>query len=119
MIGRVVGQPTDEDFKAYLADFDAVLNRGLPYASIMITKPHTPMTKARHARMQASWLATNEQRIRDLCAGAAFVLPSPVMRGVLRAILKMQGLPVPYKVFREEEEGIRWALERLAKAGAA
>lgn len=118
-MARWVGQPTDEEFQAYLDEYNAVLRRRLPYASVTITMPHTPMTKARHARMQAKWMADQEEPIREFCAGAALVLPSPVMRGVLRAILSMQKMPIPYKVFREEDEGIRWALERLAKAGAA
>lgn len=113
LLARVNGQPTDEEFEAYLAELERALDSGVRYASVVSTARNAPMTRARHAKMQAKWIAEREALIAERCAAVAFVLPSAVMRGVLRAILAMQRMPSPYKVFEDEAEGIAWVREQL------
>ena len=102
-------EPTDEEFAEYLDRYSKVyIGRRERYALVLITAPGLPMTKPAQARAQANWIRDNEDVIENLCAGIAFVLPSPVQRGVLRAILWMQGLPAPHRVFQDVDEGHRW-----------
>ena len=101
--------PNDEEFDAYLRRYDEVyVRRGQRYGLMMVVHAGMPMTKTAHAKQQAEWIGNNEDVVRRLCAGIAFVLPSPLHRGVLRAILWMQGLPVPYKVFDDPQTGRVW-----------
>jgi hypothetical protein len=119
MVIRFSGAPTDAEFEAYLERYDTYLNRTDRYGLIMVTEPNTPMTKSKHARMQAAWIKERFARLSDRCVGIAFVLPSPMMRGVLKAILAMQTLPVPYAVSSGEESAAEWVRSRLAAAGLA
>jgi hypothetical protein len=50
--------------------------------------------------------------VRQVNRGFAFVAPSAMIRGMVRAVLYIQPLPVPYAVFTELDEGIAWARER-------
>ena len=108
--------PTDEEFEAYLRRYDDdYICRDQRYALALITAPGLPMAKTSHARMQANWIAERTPVIERLCCGLAFVLPSPLQRGVVRALLSMQGLPCPYKTFSTFPEAEPWLNERLAE----
>lgn len=110
---RFLGRPDDSEFLAYLSDYQAVLERGERYAVVYVTEPNAKLVSHRHARQQATWMAEHESALRERCAGVAFVLPSPVMRGVLRMIMKIQPVPAPYEIFEDEAEARRWAQDRL------
>ena len=117
------GATTDEEFEAYLRRYDDdYLSRNETYAVNLITVPELGMAKAAHAKMQGKWIAEREETIGRLCAGLAFVLQSPLQRGVLRAMLSIQGFPCPYKTFKTVSEGEVWLNEQLAskldRAGA-
>lgn len=119
LVVRMVGQPTDDEFAAYLDAYEGLMGEHDRYGIVYVTMPNAPMTKSRHARMQAKWIAAHEDEIRRRCVGVGFVLPSPIMRGVLRAILAMQSMPVPYRVFDDEEMAIAWVNELVGPHGAA
>ncbi len=111
-----IGVPTDAEFEAYLARYDTYLRQWERFSVMFVTAPSMPMTKPRHAKMQATWMKAHEALIRQRVRGAAFVLPSPVARGVLRAILRMQGMPTAHAVFRDEGEAVAW-IESLGDEG--
>ena len=114
---RFEGELDDREFEAYLEEYERYFARGEQYAATFITEPHSPMTKARHAKLQTEWISKHEAQLSALCVGAAFVLPSAVMRGALRAMLWMQPLPVPYRVFGSGSEAVDWADAQLQAAG--
>lgn len=118
LVVRMVGQPTDDEFAAYLDDYETIMSEHDRYGIVYVTMPDAPMTTSRHARMQAKWIAAHEEEIRQRCARVGFVLPSPLMRGVLRAILAMQSMPVPYRVFDDEELAIAWVNELAGTHGS-
>ena len=117
MVIRFSGSPTDEQFQAYLDRYERYLEKDQRYALVLVTEPNAPMTKSKHARMQAAWINEHYSRLGERCLGLAFVLPSPMMRGVLKAILSMQRLPVDYAVHGTEAEGREWANNQLIAAG--
>ena len=117
LVVSVSGAPSDEEFEEYLASYDAFLGRGQKYAIIYETRPDAPMFSVGHARKQAKWIAEHDEEIRRLCVGIAFVLPAPVLRGVLRFILGIQDIPAPYKVFRDMAEATPWLDDRMAIEG--
>jgi hypothetical protein len=113
MVIRFSGAPTDAEFEAYLERYEGYLNREDRYGLVMVTEPNSPMTKSKHARMQAAWIKERFDRLSSRCVGIAFVLPSPMMRGVLKAILAMQTLPVRHFVASQEGPAREWIQSRL------
>jgi hypothetical protein len=113
LIIRFSGSPTDDEFTQYLQRYETYMHGEARYAVMLVTEPHASMTKARHAKQQARWIGANQSRIRRHCVGTAFVLPSSLMRGVLRAILSMQSMPVEYAVFSTESQASTWCRARL------
>ena len=71
------------------------------------------MTRPKHARSQADFMARNRVAMARYVVGVGFVLPSLVTRGVLKAILKWQPMPCAHKVFQDEQEGAAWVRARI------
>lgn len=109
----MTGRPSDEQFRDYLVRYSGYLERERPYALIISTAQGMPISRPAHVKMQAEWMKEHREALARLCAGTAFVLPSPAMRGVLRAIVSLQKIPSPYEVFRTKTDGIAWAAAQL------
>jgi hypothetical protein len=112
---RMSAAPTDDDFQSYLASCESLMVGDQLYSIMLVAMPHSPMPKTRHARAQAMWMKAHDAEIASHVASMAFVLPSPLARGVLRAVLQMQPLPVEHRVFRHEAEAAAWSRECLAR----
>ena len=113
---RFSARPTAAEFETYLQTLDDVLERNDRYALMFVTAPGAKMPSHRHALRQASWISERKQRIQARNAGVAFVLPSPLMRGFLRAVLAITPMHTQHEVFREEDDGLGWARGQLAAA---
>jgi hypothetical protein len=105
--------PTDEQFRQYLADYTLVLEEQPRFGAVFVTTPEMPMTPPRQVRLQAQFMKQCRERIEQRVVGIAFSLPSPLMRGVLRGVLMIQPMPVPYTVVGTEAEGVAWVKARL------
>jgi hypothetical protein len=51
--------------------------------------------------------------MRKYSLGAALVITSPVVRGMLKALLWMQPMPQPHIVCGTTEEALRWLRDRF------
>jgi hypothetical protein len=111
--------PTDDEFTVYLRGYQALLDQSQPYAVLVVTSPHLPMTRAKHARAQADSMAQNREAMARLILGVGLVLPSLVTRGVLKAILNWQPMPCPHAVFQHEADGEAWVRARLGPANTS
>ena len=60
----------------------------------------------------------NAQNLKDNALGVALVISSPVVRGMLKAILWMQPMPQPHVVCATVEEGLAWLRARCRDARA-
>lgn len=113
VVARFHSAPTDAEHEAFLDHFTQLHRSGDIYASVLVTMPDMPMTQPRHVRSTADWIRREADSISKICAGTAFVLPSPVARGVLRAVLYLQTLPNEHRVFKAEADAIDWGYERV------
>ena len=113
LVVRYDGRPDEVTFAAYLERYTALMHRGVPYAAVYATGPTARMPPASYAKRQANWMKEHRDTIAMHCRGLAFALPSPLMRGVLHAVLAMQPLGAPHVVVDEEAEAIAWAKGRL------
>lgn len=104
---------TDENFQAYLDQVQTCYINGGPVAMIFdTTKVGIPSLA--HQKMQANWMKENEALIKANCLGTAYVISSSIIRGILNMIFSMQKQPVPYQIFKNEEEAQVWVVEILS-----
>ena len=99
---------SDDDFARYLETYRGYIARGGRYGLIMDVSTHFGMLPMTQARMQMDFLAREAPRLREVCWGVAFVLPGPIHRGALRAMLKMQPMPMDFTVVGTHEDARAW-----------
>lgn len=109
-----VGVPTDAQFDAYLAHLARITVKLEPRALIFDASASGP-TPAAHRKRMADWMKQYEPHIRANTVGAAFVLPSAIMRGVLTAILWVQPMACPHNVVASLGEAKLWAKDMVDK----
>lgn len=112
VIGFTGNDPTDENFQAYLDETYHLYDRQEPLA-IVFDATHAPLPGFKYQKMQADWLKRHEELMRSYCVGTAYVIPNPLVRGILKAIFAIQKQPVPYEVVSSREEAKSWAQQRL------
>ncbi len=105
--------PSDEDFEQYLAEYLRLLQSASRVGAVYVTPADLPLTPPRHVRLQARFMKQHGAVIREHVVGVAFALPSPLIRGVLRATLMLQTMPCPHVVVATEAEGVAWVKARL------
>jgi hypothetical protein len=113
VVVRFLRAASDVEFEAYLAQYSKHLDDLPRLGAVFVTDPELPMTPARQVRLQARFMKERRMQILQRVVGLAFALPSPLMRGVLRAVLMLQAMPCPHTVLGTEEEGLAWVRARL------
>ncbi len=114
------GAPTDEEFDAHLETLRASLTARDARPRVVITDATlSEPAPATQRRRQAAWMKENAPLLRRLMIGCAFVIPSPVVRGILTAILWVQPLPSPHVVCATLDEALDWTDEKLRASGLA
>jgi hypothetical protein len=106
-------QHTDEEFEKLLQEYSRLMRERRQQYVLILETHHSSMTPVSQARRQASWMKEVEGPLKKQVRGIALVLPSPVLRGVLKVVLQLQPMPVPYAVFRDAKEAMTWAEQRL------
>lgn len=99
---------TPENFDAYLEELNRNYAPKEPFA-LIFELSKAPVPGPSYQLKQASWMKEHEGLIEQYCLGTAYVIPSTVMRGVLKFIFGIQGQPAPFKVVTTYEEGREWA----------
>ncbi len=110
-----LGPATDEEFRVYLDELTTTRARGR--SAWVFDATSAGRTPANQRRMQAEWLSDNEALLRETSLGSAFVIDSPIVRGVLTAILWMSPIVGGHAVFAHYGEAEQWAIDRLREAG--
>jgi hypothetical protein len=110
IVFRFSGQVSMEEMERYLTWQDAMVARNLPNASLVITE-NLRMWEMPVLRRQAEWIKKHEPLIRQYSIGAAMVITSPVVRGMLKALLWMQPMPQPHFVGGTTEVALSWLRE--------
>lgn len=106
------GKIDDDAFRAHLAEYAALIARKQRYALVFdATRSGAPGAAQR--RMQADFIEEHRAQLSVLCAGGAFAISSPVIRGALTAILWVTSLPFPHTVVADVKSAEAWARTRL------
>jgi hypothetical protein len=107
---------SEADFDAYLTAYERVIARGDHWVSIFDARDVKPL-EAKLVRRQAEWIKRHAEVLTARNLGIAFVIPSPMIRGVLKAILWLQPLPQQHVVVANMDAAHAWCELQLRGAG--
>ncbi len=114
VVFRIEGSITQAEEVEFSESSTRLPERGDRYAVVVdLADADTP--SPRFVRLQAKAQKLRAEGLRTHCAGIAFVIRSPMIRGALRAILHLQSLPCPYVVVANVEDGRAWATNQMAE----
>lgn len=108
-----IGRLTADEINQYLADSDSLIAAGKPFASVM-DGSNMLLPEAEYVRKQAIWVRDHVEDMRRLNSGIAFVVRSTLVRGVVRAVMHFQEIPVPHDWFANVDEAMAWAATQAA-----
>ncbi len=114
-----VGATSEDDFDRYLEEMQRLVLSRRERNVTIIDGSRSERTTPLQRRKQADWMRTNDDMLRRYSLGTAFVISSPVVRGVLTAILWVSPMSAPHTVVATYEEAERWANAQLNAVGLA
>jgi hypothetical protein len=117
VVVRFSGLATDAEFDEYLVSMTRLIVERKQKSVTILDARQSGRSPATQRKKQAAWISAHENLLRQYSLGTAFVITSPLVRGVLTAILWLQPLPSDYTVVGTMAEAERWAHERLRSAG--
>ncbi len=109
---RFSGDVPLAELERYLARQDELLGRKQPTGSVVLTE-NVKMWDTQVLRRQAQWIKTNEELLRRYSVGVGLVIHSPIVRGMLKAVLWIQPMPQPYIVTASVDEALKWLRDRF------
>lgn len=109
---RFSGDVPLAELERYLARQDEMLGRKQLTGSVVLTE-NVKMWDTQVLRRQAQWIKTNEELLRRYSVGVGLVIHSPIVRGMLKAILWIQPMPQPYIVCASVDEALQWLRGRF------
>jgi hypothetical protein len=113
---RLSGEPSRQEFEAYLAKSSQYLRRGERHVCIFDARALRLLSNEQRQR-QAEWLKANAALMRQRLLGVAYVITSPVIRLTMSVIFHFEALPVPYAIRSSLSDAGAWAALRLDEAG--
>jgi hypothetical protein len=112
---RFSGHVSMAELEAYLKRQDVLMARRQTMGSLVLTD-NVKMWEAALLRRQADWIKTNMELLKQYSVGAALIIHSPIVRGMLKAILWLQPMPQPHLVCSHVDEALRWLRSRFLAA---
>jgi hypothetical protein len=116
VVFRFAGELSLAELDDYLAKMELLLDRPGRSGGLVLHEKVRAWDSAM-VRRQAAWMKANADRIREKSLGVALVVTSPLLRGLLRAILWIQPMPQAHRVFADIPSALAWLSERLASGG--
>lgn len=108
---------TDEEWSAQASELDELFKRRTRFVMLSDASRIVSAPSAKQRRFAAEKIDARREDWARYCAGAAFVTPSPLVRGVMTAINWASPPPFTQRVFATVEEGEAW-LQTLEGVGA-
>ena len=108
VVVRYPAEMTEAEWNAQADDLDAVLERGARFVLLSDASRVVNAPSAKQRRFAAERIRARRDEWARYCAGAAFVSPSPLVRGVMTAINWASPPPFTQRVFATVEEAEAW-----------
>ena len=113
---RPIGNPSDQELAESLQSITGMLenDRRMQRKTVMIVdmRKAAPLS-APQRRTSSEWMKTNMDLYKQCVFGGVFVIDSPIIRGVLTALLWLAPLNMPYEVVGTLDDAVRWAISRF------
>ena len=120
LVVTTLGQPSEAQFDAYLHEMAESLYWEDTHPRIVVHDTrYGGQVSAAQRKQQADFLRDHWDRLRELTLGTVFVTESPLIRGMLTAILWFQRLPSPHFVTGTMAAALDWGESRLKERGFA
>ena len=115
---RATGNVSHAEHAAFIAELDEhVYAKREPYALVMDLRGNGGLSPRQRQRQADRVKQQREDGLR--CAGVALVFSSPLLRGMLTAILWVAKPEHPVRVFTDLGEALVWAKDQLRAAAEA
>ena len=111
-------ETTIEELKTYFRARDDWASRVRYHFAWVFDLSHVAKAPATHRKALAEHLKRHEAFSARWNAGAALVVPSPWLRGLVTAVFWISPPTYPHRTFSEPLEAERWATKQLARRNA-
>lgn len=116
---RPIGHPSDQELADSLQTITSLLEddrRLLRKSVIVVDLRKAGPLSAPQRRTSSEWMKKNLELYKQCVLGGAFVIDSPIIRGVLTALLWLSPLDMPYEIVGTLDDAVRWAISRFDAA---
>ncbi|MET0391239.1 MAG: hypothetical protein ABW321_35025 [Polyangiales bacterium] len=117
---RLDQKPTDRDFEEYLQSQRRrirELHKQGRKEVMIVDLTNVPPQSPTQRRMHTEWVARNEELVRSVTLGLAFVVTSRTTRGILHAIFWFKPPPSQHRICDSLDEALTWGFELFDRAG--
>lgn len=115
LVIRFVGRYDEDEFDRYLSTYRRLLVREDRLSTVVDARTARAPSGSQ-ARKQAQFMREHADLLRAKVAGTAFVIETSMIRGALKAILRLQAMPHDYVVMEAYDPAVAWARAKLAEA---
>jgi len=116
---RAAGAPSDEELTESLTRIAQTMAEDMRQGRKSVTIVDMRQASALSASQRRNcsiWMKQHVERFAQTSYGTAFAIESPLVRGVLTALLWFQPIDVPHEVVRDLDSAVRWAIKRFEAA---
>lgn len=118
---RMAGLPDDATQAAWLdwhlQELHEVADQGRKLLMIVNLTELTGAMNAHQRKRQAEWNQRHDATVRGVMVGTSYITTSPIVRGVITAVLWLKPPPGSHKVVAQLDDALDWACEQCAMAG--
>lgn len=107
-----------EELEVAFRYYDRILERRRERYAVVFDNREVKHLSAAHRSRIARYNEENEERARVYCRGLAFTITSPIVRGMMTAILWIKRPPVETRTFEELDAALSWAGEQVRDESA-
>ena len=119
---RPIGAPSDAELNESLERITACMKenvrRGEKTVMVLDMLRAAPLSAAQR-RGATAWMKANTQLFELANLGTVFAIESPLVRGVLTAMLWFQPVSLAHEVVGDLDAAVRWAIQQLEHANVA
>lgn len=106
---------SDEGFEYFIERYTAMVERRVPFATILDSRGLTTAITAHQRRRLTEWFDVTGALAGEHHFGIAVLINNPLVRGALKAVTWVKTIPVPIKPFESIADAAPWMREILAE----
>ena len=102
---------SDEGFEYFIERYTAMVERRIPFATILDSRGPTTAISAQQRKRLTDWFDVTGQLAGEYHFGIAVLINSALVRGALKAVTWVKPIPVPIRPFGSIAEAAPWVRE--------